>query len=227
AVGSRSGPVAHAHVVFSGRRGLGITVVVADPERRVECPEGEVGEIWVAGESVTDGYWRNVRATREVFQASLEDGRGGFLRTGDLGFMRDGEVFVTGRLKDLLVIGGRNHYPQDLELTAETAHPGVRPGCVAAFSVDDDAAGEQPVLVAEVAPEAAHESAGILTAIRSAVGEAHGLSLRDVVLIDRGTLAKTSSGKVQRKASRTAYLEGTLSVVDRSGHAARQVVSSP
>ncbi|MGW4699291.1 fatty acyl-AMP ligase [Streptomyces sp. NPDC004285] len=226
-VASLSGTVEDGQVVSSGRPGIGITVVVADPERRVECPEGEVGEIWVAGESVTDGYWRNVRATREVFQASLEDGRGGFLRTGDLGFMRDGEVFVTGRLKDLLVIGGRNHYPQDLELTAETAHPGVRPGCVAAFSVDDDAAGEQPVLVAEVAPEAAHESAGILAAIRSAVGEAHGLSLRDVVLIDRGTLAKTSSGKVRRKASRTAYLEGTLSVVDRSGHAARQVVSSP
>ncbi|MFF3773480.1 fatty acyl-AMP ligase [Streptomyces sp. NPDC002232] len=212
-VASMSGTAEDRELVSSGRPGIGISVVITDPERRVECPEGEVGEIWVAGESVTGGYWRNVRATREVFRASLEDGRDGFLRTGDLGFIRDGEVFVTGRLKDLLVIGGRNHYPQDLELTAETAHPGVRPGCVAAFSVDDGTAGEQPVLVAEVTPAAAHDSAGIRAAIRGAVGAAHGLSLRDVVLIDRGTIAKTSSGKIQRKASRTAYLEGTLSVV--------------
>lgn len=217
-IASMSGSVRDGELVSSGRPGIGISVVIADPEQRVECPEDEVGEIWVAGESVTHGYWRNVRATREVFRASLADGRGGFLRTGDLGFMRDGEVFVTGRLKDLLVIGGRNHYPQDLELTVETAHPGIRPGCIAAFSVEeDDTAGEQPVVVAEVTPEAVHESDAIEEAVRSAVGEAHGLSLRDVVLIGRGTIAKTSSGKIQRKASRTAYLEGTLSAVDRAG----------
>ncbi|MFD4371368.1 fatty acyl-AMP ligase [Streptomyces sp. NPDC058486] len=224
-VPSMSGTAEDAELVSSGRPGIGISVVIADPERQAECPEGEVGEIWVAGESVTHGYWRNVRATREVFRASLADGRDGFLRTGDLGFMRDGEVFVTGRLKDLLVIGGRNHYPQDLELTAESAHPGVRPGCIAAFSVDDDTAGEQPVLVAEVTPETAHDAEAIRAAIRGAVGEAHGLTLRDVVLIARGTIAKTSSGKIQRKASRAAYLDGTLSVVDRpvpaTSHAAR------
>ncbi|MCX5394396.1 fatty acyl-AMP ligase [Streptomyces sp. NBC_00094] len=219
-VGSMSGTVKDRELVSSGRPGIGITVVIADPERHAECPEGEVGEIWVAGESVTHGYWRNVRATREVFRASLTDGRGGFLRTGDLGFMRDGEVFVTGRLKDLLVIGGRNHYPQDLELTVEMADPGVRPGCIAAFSVDDDTAGEQPVVVAEVAQEAAHRSDEIEAAIRGAVGEAHGLSLRDVVLIGRGTIAKTSSGKIQRKATRAAYLEGTLSAIDRTALAA-------
>ncbi|MET9677954.1 fatty acyl-AMP ligase [Streptomyces sp. NPDC006482] len=219
-VGSMSGTVKDRELVSSGRPGIGITVVIADTERHAECPEGEVGEIWVAGESVTHGYWRNVRATREVFRASLTDGRGGFLRTGDLGFMRDGEVFVTGRLKDLLVIGGRNHYPQDLELTVEMADPGVRPGCIAAFSVDDDTAGEQPVVVAEVAQEAAHRSDEIEAAIRGAVGEAHGLSLRDVVLIGRGTIAKTSSGKIQRKTTRAAYLEGTLSAIDRTALAA-------
>ncbi|MCZ0991128.1 AMP-binding protein [Streptomyces diastatochromogenes] len=167
----------------------------------------------MGGASVAKGYWRNALATRETFRAGLQGHEGRFLRTGDLGFLRDGELFVTGRLKDLIVIDGRNHYPQDLELTAELSHPALRPGCTAAFSVDTAAEGEQPVLVAEIAPDDAGESEKITDLIRSGVGEAHGLSLRDVVLVQPGTIPKTSSGKIQRRATLTAYLDGTLSVV--------------
>ncbi|NUT27736.1 MAG: fatty acyl-AMP ligase [Streptomyces sp.] len=216
-----------AAAVSSGRPGPEVTVAIADPERCEELPEGETGEIWVRGASVAKGYWRNALATRETFRATLTGHDGRFLRTGDLGFLRDGELFVTGRLKDLIVIDGRNHYPQDLELTAEMAHPALRPGCTAAFSVDgaatDDgvadgedgmADGEQAVVVAEVAPDAASEAEKIIDVIRSGTGEAHGLSLRDVVLVRPGTIPKTSSGKIQRHATRTAYLNGTLAVID-------------
>ncbi|MFI5809741.1 fatty acyl-AMP ligase [Streptomyces sp. NPDC051643] len=213
ATGPRAG-AADAAAVGSGRTGPGTTVVVADPERQEELPEGEVGEIWVAGAGVAKGYWRNALATRRTFRATLKDREGHFLRTGDLGFLRDGELFVTGRLKDLLVIGGRNHYPQDLELSAETSHWSLRPGCTAAFSVDaGEEEGEQPVVVAETAPEALGESEKIVGLIRGAIGEAHGLPVRDVVLVHPGTIPKTSSGKIQRRATRTAYLDGTLSPV--------------
>lgn len=204
---------ADAAAVGCGRPGSGVTLVIADPERHEELPEGEVGEIWVAGASVAKGYWRNTLATRETFRATLAGREGRFLRTGDLGFLRDGELFVTGRLKDLIVIDGRNHYPQDLELSAEMAHPALRPGCTAAFSVDGGVDGEQVVLVAETAPDAAGEAEKITDLIRSAIGESHGVSVRDVVLVHPGTIPKTSSGKIQRHASRTAHLGGTLAVV--------------
>ncbi|WP_149824436.1 fatty acyl-AMP ligase [Streptomyces tailanensis] len=208
---------ADAAAVGSGRLGPGMTVVIADPELCEELPEGEVGEIWVGGASVAKGYWRNTLATRETFRATLTDREGRFLRTGDLGFLRDGELFITGRLKDLMVIDGRNHYPQDLELSAEMSHPALRPGCTAAFSVDtaaeDEGEGEQPVLVAEIASEAAGEAEKITDMVRGAIGEAHGLAVRDVVLVHPGTIPKTSSGKIQRHASRAAYLASSLSVV--------------
>ncbi|MFI7413889.1 fatty acyl-AMP ligase [Streptomyces sp. NPDC049627] len=221
-----------AAAVSCGRPGPEVTVAIADPERHEELPEGEAGEIWVRGASVAKGYWRNALATRETFRTTLPGHEGRFLRTGDLGFLRDGELFVTGRLKDLIVIDGRNHCPQDLELTAEMAHPALRPGCTAAFSVDREGAraggamqdggatqdgeegGEQTVVVAEIAPDAASEAEKITDVVRSGIGEAHGLSVRDVVLVRPGTIPKTSSGKIQRHATRAAYLEGTLAVID-------------
>ncbi|TXS51780.1 fatty acyl-AMP ligase [Streptomyces sp. uw30] len=211
-----------AAAVSCGRPGPDVTVAIADPERHEELPEGETGEIWVRGASVAKGYWRNALATRETFRATLTGHDGRFLRTGDLGFLRDGELFVTGRLKDLIVIDGRNHYPQDLELTAEMAHPALRPGCTAAFSVDagdggdageEGAVGEQAVLIAEIAPDASSEAEKIIDVVRSGIGEAHGVSVRDVVLVQPGTIPKTSSGKIQRRASRAAYLEGKLAVI--------------
>ncbi|MEU4038028.1 fatty acyl-AMP ligase [Streptomyces collinus] len=216
AEGTPNAGEADAAAVGCGRPGPGVTVAVVHPEWHKELSDGEVGEIWVGGASVAKGYWRNALATRETFRAQLPGREGRFLRTGDLGFLRDGELFVTGRLKDLLVVDGRNHYPQDLELTAELCHPALRPGCTAAFSVDSGAAGadgEQPVLVAEIAPEDAGESEKITDLVRSAVGEAHGLSVREVVLVRPGTIPKTSSGKIQRRATRAAYLDGTLAVV--------------
>ncbi|MFJ8019181.1 fatty acyl-AMP ligase [Streptomyces sp. NPDC096311] len=211
-----SGPhvgAADAAAVGSGRPVPGTTVVIADPERREELPEGEVGEIWVSGAGVAKGYWRNALATRETFRATLKDRPDRFLRTGDLGFLREGELFVTGRLKDLMVIDGRNHYPQDLELSAEMSHGALRPGCTAAFSVDGGVEGEQPVIVAETVLDAAADSERITEVIRSAIGEAHGLAVRDVVLVHPGTIPKTSSGKIQRHASRAAYLADALAVV--------------
>jgi len=212
ATASEAGSV-DAAAVGSGRPGPGVTVVIADPERQEELPEGEVGEIWVSGASVAKGYWRNALATRQTFRAGLAGREGRFLRTGDLGFLRDGELFVTGRLKDLMVIEGRNHYPQDLELSAEMSHWALRPGCTAAFSVDRGEEGEQPVVVAETAPEAAGEAEKIIDLIRGAISGAHGLRVREVVLVHPGTIPKTSSGKIQRRASRAAYLDGTLSLV--------------
>ena len=199
--------------VGCGLPGDGVTVVIADPELQQERPEGEVGEIWVRGASVAKGYWRNAVATRESFRATLTNREGHFLRTGDLGFLRDGELFVTGRLKDLIVVDGRNYYPQDLELSAEICHPAMRPGCTAAFSVDFGVDGERPVLMAEVAPEAAGESEKITDLIRAAIAEAHDLSLHDVVLVHTGTIPKTSSGKIQRRASRAAYLDSTFAPI--------------
>ncbi|MFE3651816.1 AMP-binding protein, partial [Streptomyces sp. NPDC059152] len=192
-----------AEVVGAGKPPSGVSVVIADLTANGECAEGEEGEIRVAGPSIARGYWGDEQATCEVFGG----GRAGYLRTGDLGFVRAGELFVTGRHKDLLVIDGVNHYPQDLELTVEGAHGAVRPGCVAAFSADGGVDGEQPVVVAEVKPGAG-EPAEIKERIRRAVSAGHGLALRDVVLIPPRTIFKTSSGKIQRHACRAAYLDG-------------------
>lgn len=175
-----------------------------------ECSEGEEGEIWVSGPSVAAGYWGDEQRTAADFGAHLADGRRDFLRTGDLGFVQDGELFVTGRHKDLLIIDGKNHYPQDIELTVERAHPAVRPGCIAAFSVDNGGAGEEPVVVAEARTSDVSEHAEIAQCLRRAVSSEHGLRLHAVVLIPPRTIHKTSSGKIQRRACRTAYLNGDL-----------------
>ncbi|MCX4090900.1 fatty acyl-AMP ligase [Nocardia sp. alder85J] len=146
-----------AELVGVGRPPAGITVAIADPEHGTARAEGVEGEIWVAGNSVAAGYFRDEAATAATFGATLPGDDRRYLRTGDLGFLSGGELFVTGRQKDLLIVDGRNHYPQDLELTAESAHPAVRAGCVAAFSVDFGVGGEQPVVVAEVREEVAAE----------------------------------------------------------------------
>ncbi|MFF9482865.1 SDR family NAD(P)-dependent oxidoreductase [Streptomyces sp. NPDC014733] len=201
--------------VGSGQPASGMTVEIVDPKARVECQEGTVGEIWVAGDSVAGGYLGDAEKTRETFGGRLADGRGPFLRTGDLGFLRGGELFVTGRRKDLLVIDGKNHYPQDVELTVESAHPAVRAGCVAVFSVDSGN-GETPVVVAEVKTTDPAELDAVADAIRGAVGVGHGLAVHEAVLIPPRTIFKTSSGKIQRQATRAAYLAGDLDVIART-----------
>ncbi len=136
-------------------------IVIVHPEKLTRCQPNEVGEIWLAGTSVARGYWNRSEETEGIFQARLaETGEGPFLRTGDLGFLKDGELFVTGRLKDLIIVAGHNHYPQDIELTVEGSHPSVRPGCCAAFSVDIDGE-ERLVIVTEVERRSLDEGGGV------------------------------------------------------------------
>jgi len=200
-------------------------IAVVDPESGEELPAGRVGEIWIAGPSVARGYWRNPEATEHEFHARLDTGEGPFLRTGDLGFVRDGELYVTGRIKDLVIIRGRNHYPQDVELTAERSHPDLRPGCGAAFSVEVGGE-ERLVLVQEVERRRREGFEEIAEAVRRAVAEEHEVQVHDVVLMRVGTVPKTSSGKIQRRASRSLYLAGELEVVGRSAVGAEAPVVS-
>ncbi|NVI98247.1 amino acid adenylation domain-containing protein [Myxococcus sp. AM009] len=189
-------------------------VLIVDPESRTELPPGHIGEIWVRGPSVAQGYWLRPEETARTFQARLAGGAGEpWLRTGDLGFLHDGELFVSGRRKDLLVIQGRNYYPQDLELTVERSHPALRPGCAAVFSVSVGAS-EEVVVVQEVDRRyPGGDWPDVIAAIRRDISEQHALRVHAVVLIKSSSLPKTSSGKVQRGATREAYLEGQLDTV--------------
>jgi amino acid adenylation domain-containing protein len=202
-------------LVSCGHAWAGQRIVVADPETGSELPAGRIGEIWIAGPSVARGYWRNPEATERDFAARLESGEGPFLRTGDLGFLRDGELYVTGRLKDLIIIRGRNHYPQDLELTAERSHPDLRPGSGAAFSVEVGGE-ERLVLVQEVERRRRDGFEEVAEAVRGAVAREHEVQVHEVVLVRVGSVPKTSSGKIQRSACRSLYLAGDLAVVGRS-----------
>lgn len=204
----------------SGRPLPGHRLVVVEPETARLCAVGRVGEVWVGGASVAAGYWRQPEATATTFAAQLADGRGPFLRTGDLGFLDEaGDLFLTGRLKDLIIVRGRNHYPHDLELTAEASHPDLRSGAGAAFTVDVDGE-ERLVLVHELERHHAAEPAAVAEAVRRAVAEEHELAIHDIVLIRTGSLPKTTSGKVRRRACRQLYLEGGLTAVVYSGVAA-------
>ncbi|HXO22177.1 MAG TPA: condensation domain-containing protein, partial [Thermoanaerobaculia bacterium] len=205
-----------------GRPAPGIEVAIADPVGGERRGPGEVGEIWVSGLGVARGYWRRPEESESTFQARLAgapESAGAFLRTGDLGFLRGGELVVTGRLKELLVVRGRNHYPQDLELTAERAHPALRPGCGAAFAVEATAAdGERLVLAYELARgSAAAAPYEVAAAVARALAAEHELRLHELVLLRPGSLPKTSSGKIRRRACRDGYLEGSLEVVARGG----------
>ncbi|MCU0686682.1 MAG: condensation domain-containing protein, partial [Polyangiaceae bacterium] len=203
-------------LVSVGRPGEGLRVVVVDPQTGAPRAPGAVGEIWVAGSSVGVGYWGRAEESAATFGARLPSGEGPFLRTGDLGFFAGDELFVTGRLKDLLILRGRNVYPQDVELTVERAHPAVRPGCVAAFAIDEGGE-ERLAVVAEVGEVGGEKGVGaVADAVRRAVAEEHAVSTHLLALIPPRSLPKTSSGKVQRGACRQALLAGELEVLARS-----------
>jgi long chain fatty acid CoA FadD26 len=183
---------------------------VADPATGAVLSEGEVGEIQVQGPNVGRGYWNRETETRRVFSTVPADEPRTWLRTGDLGTLLDGQLVVTGRLKDLIVVDGRNHYPQDVEATVQDTHPAVRRDRLAAFPVPGTA-GERVVVVAEHARStslAEIDVPALVRAVRAAVSSRHGLRLADFVLVPPGTVPRTSSGKVSRALTRTRYLEG-------------------
>ncbi|MCC5669557.1 AMP-binding protein [Nostoc sp. CHAB 5784] len=202
-------------IVSVGRSCLDQKIVIANPESLTKCPEGQIGEIWVCGSSVAGGYWKKPQETQQTFNAQLQDtGEGPFLRTGDFGFLLDGELFVTGRIKDMIIIRGKNHYPQDIELTVQKSHPALRPNCGAAFSVEIKGV-EQLVIVQEVERSYLRqlEIDEVVRAVCQAVSEQHQLQVYAVVLLKTATIPKTSSGKIQRHACRDGFLNGSLDVV--------------
>jgi len=191
-------------------------IAIAHPQTLNRCAPGEIGEIWVAGPSVGHGYWQRPEQTEETFCAYLADtGEGPFLRTGDLGFLDRGELFVTGRVKDLIVIRGRNLYPQDIELTAEQSHPALRSDSGAAFSVEVGNE-ERLVIVQELEFRQKPDTEEVIAAIRGAIAEVHEVPAYAVVLLKGGHIPKTSSGKIQRRACRQLYLKGELEAVGSS-----------
>jgi amino acid adenylation domain-containing protein len=200
-------------LVSSGQTIAAQNILIVNPETLTRCQPNEVGEIWVSSPSVGQGYWNRVEETNNTFCAYTSDTQEGqFLRTGDLGFLQNGELFVTGRAKDLIIIRGRNLYPQDIELTAERSHPSLRAGSVASFAVEV-AGEEQLVIVQEVEFRQKPNIEEVTTAIRQAVAEEHEIQVYAVVLIKAGTIPKTSSGKIQRGATCAQYLAGDLEVL--------------
>lgn len=196
-------------LVGCGRTEIDTEVVIADPATLRALDVGCVGEVWVGGSTVASGYWRLPDRTAASFSAALaETGRGPFLRTGDLGFLADGELFINGRLKDMLIIRGQNHYPQDIEMTVEACHPAFRQNGCAAFSVTLE--GEERLVVAQEVERDARDADldELLGLARQAVAEAHEIGVYDMVFLRPGGIPRTSSGKIQRHACRRAYLDG-------------------
>ena len=201
-------------LVASGGIPGGVEVAVVDPSTRERLPEGRVGEVWVRGESVAEGYWGRPEETAETFGATTAEGDGPYMRSGDLGVLGvDGSLFVTGRRKDLIIVRGRNVYPQDVEWSATAGHPALRPGGAAAFAVEVDGA-ERVVVVAELERVGrAAPAAEVIDAIRRSASEAHELDLFAVRLLRPAALPRTSSGKVRRGVCRERFLADELATI--------------
>ncbi|HSE18645.1 MAG TPA: fatty acyl-AMP ligase [Pyrinomonadaceae bacterium] len=198
-------------VISCGQGWDGERVLIVDPKTHRRCADGIEGEIWIAGPHVAKGYWRRPVETREIFEAQLSDtGEGPFLRTGDLGYLSGGEIHITGRLKELIILHGKNHYPQDIEATAAASHPLLRRDGGAAFSVEV-AGREQLVLFQEVNRQTPLEKAfEIKCAIRQALAENRSVKPYSVVLFKPNTIPKTSSGKIKRSACRADFLQNSF-----------------
>jgi acyl-CoA synthetase (AMP-forming)/AMP-acid ligase II len=207
-----------AAVVGCGRPQGGQRVIIVDPETRRKCEPDRVGEIWIAGPSVAQGYWNRPEETEQTFSAYLaemdpDSFAGPFLRTGDLGFLRAGELFITGRCKDLIIIRGDNYYPNDIEVTVQGCHPALLSGRGAVFAVTPESgAAEELVVVQEVdrAQAGAVELTDVIELIRTAITEHHGIGAHIVILAEQMRIPTTSSGKIQRSQCRQEFLDGEL-----------------
>ncbi len=202
-------------VVSCGRTWLGDEIIIVDPETKIECASDRVGEIWAAGKGIGIGYWQRQEQTQNTFQATLVDNPNKtYLRTGDLGFIKDGELYITGRIKDMMILWGRNHYPQHIEETVETCHPALRLNHGAAFSIEIN--GEEQLVIAHEINRSDLRNLNaeeVIGAIRLAVGEQNLANVFAVALLKTGSIPKTSSGKIQRRACQSMFLDGSLSTV--------------
>lgn len=183
-------------------------VKIVNSETFTVCNENEIGEVWIKDPGVAQGYWQNDQATQDTFHAYTDNGAGPYLRSGDLGFLNNNELFITGRLKDLIIINGVNHYPQDIEWTVIQSHSALRPEHAAAFSVTVDNQ-ERPVIVVELGQSGVDYTA-VMQAIRTALAEVHELEVYALALLKKGGILKTSSGKLQRHACKQAFLQDRL-----------------
>jgi acyl-CoA synthetase (AMP-forming)/AMP-acid ligase II len=203
--------------VGCGRALVGEEICIVDPDSLRRGPPDAIGEIWVRGANVAAGYWQNPVATADTFAATIADEIGGhWLRTGDLGFLDDaGEIYITGRIKDVIIIYGNNHYPQDIEATMQTAHPALRPNCGVAFSFVDSRDVEKLILVQEVERTQRHQISTdeIEKRIREAISNEHDIAVHEIVLIRPGSIPKTTSGKIQRRLTQQLWRERTLDVL--------------
>ena len=203
--------------VSSGFTWMDQTVVIVHPETRERCADNQIGEVWVSGANVANGYLNMEETNSQVFQAMIENDKAAkplkYMRTGDLGFIYNKHLYITGRHKDLIIIDGRNIYPQDIELTTEESHSALHKGCCAAFSIDQDGE-ERLVVVVELERQSRSVNpADPIKAIKRAIAQAHDINLYDVVLLETNTISKTSSGKIQRRICKTKYLNNTLEVI--------------
>jgi acyl-CoA synthetase (AMP-forming)/AMP-acid ligase II/acyl carrier protein len=203
-------------LVSCGRELADHSLVIVDPDRSERCGEGRVGEIWVEGRSVGRGYWQRPVESQRTFRARLRSQRDRtYLRTGDLGFVRDGELYMVSRAKDVIRIRGCSYWPHDIELAVERSHPALRRGCGAAFAIDDQGE-EQLAIVQEIDRRHRADQLDldeVLERIRAVVAEEIGLPIRLIALLRAGTLPKTTSGKIQRRACRDLLLAGSLPVI--------------
>ena len=200
-------------VASNGSTVLDTRVVIVDPHTREALGDNRVGEMWVSGTTVAQGYYNNPEATEATFRAHTTTGEGPFLRTGDLAFVHDGEVYLSGRTKDVIILRGQNHHPQDLEWSVGTAHPALRPNCAAAFAVPGPES-ERLVLVAEVYEDRVGDPETVFGALRQALSD-HGVAAASLVLLSPRGLPKTTSGKIARTHAQQAFLEGRLPTVAR------------
>jgi acyl-CoA synthetase (AMP-forming)/AMP-acid ligase II len=203
-------------LVSCGRAVPGEQVAIVDPATQCRIGPCRLGEIWVNGANVGAGYWRNPDATAETFQAHITGEAGDWLRTGDLGFLdAAGRLFITGRIKDIIIIRGMNHYPQDIERTVQASHPALRRDCGAAFAITDAAGDEKLAVVQEVERTSRRtlDVADVISRIREAVTRQHEIAPEAIALIPPATLPKTTSGKIQRGLARQLWLDGALDVI--------------